>query len=240
MAYSQWLAGLHFQQDNLVCVALQKARSGYALRRWWQLPLVRDASEQEQSTVLRRIQREMPRFHRVAVAISASDTLQKQLPQPQMALRESERAQWVASTVSKQLEMPADTLAFDYQSADTNIYSVTAARRRDVDALQKRLCDVGLNVETITPDASALQSFLPWIAKDEQGLCWQDKCQWLWATRNAWGSGAEPPEGLLQCTTKLLSGTSFNPWFPLTQLQPPLPACGDDFAIALALALGVR
>ncbi|SNY71909.1 pilus assembly protein PilM [Enterobacter sp. CC120223-11] len=240
MAYSQWLSGLHFQQDNLVCVALQKSRSGYALRRWWQLPLARDASEEEQSAALRRIQREMPRFHRVAVALPASDTLQKQLPSPQMALRESERALWVAGTVAKQLEMPIDTLTFDYQSTETNIYSVTAARRRDVAALQKRLHTAGLNVEAITPDASALQSFFTWMAKDEQGLCWQEQHHWLWATRNAWGSGAEPPEGLLRCTTQPHNGPSFNPWFPLTQLQPPLPERGDDFAIALALALGVR
>lgn len=240
MAYSQWLAGLHFQQNSLVCVALQKARSGFALRRWWQLPVASDASEEALIAALRRIQREMPRFHRLAVALSAADTLQKNLPPPQMALRESECAQWVASTVAKQLEMPADTLTFDYQHAEQHVYSVTAARRRDVELLQKRLHAAGLNVEAITPDASALQHFLPWIAQDEQGLCWYDGQQWLWATREAWGSSVEQPEELLLCTTQQAGMKSFNPWFPLMQLQPPLPENGDAFAIALALALGVR
>lgn len=240
MAYSQWQAGLHFQRDSLVCIAIQKTRSGRALRRWWQVPVDDNAGEKEVIAALRRIQREMPRFHQVAVAFPAADTLQKQLPPPQRVLRESEQARWVASTVAKQLEMPPDTLTFDYQSAETNIYSVTAARRRDVEVMQKRLHAAGINVQAITPDASALQHFLPWIAKDEQGLCWQNSGQWLWATRHAWGSSAEPPEGLLVCTSRPHRGASFNPWFPLTQLQPPLPEYADDFAIALALALGSR
>jgi pilus assembly protein HofM len=239
MAYSQWHAGLHFQQDSIVCIALQKTRLGRALRRWWQLPIACDASEENVIAALRRIQREMPRFHRLSAALPASVTLQRQLPPPQMALRESEQAQWVASTVAKQLEMPAETLTFDYQNAETNIYSVTAARKRDVDLLQQRLHAAGLNVYSITPDASALQNFLPWLAKEQPGICWPDRDHWLWATREAWGSSVEPPEGLLVCTTNHRSGESFNPWFPLSQLQPPLPKCGDAFAIALALALGV-
>lgn len=239
MAYSQWQAGLHFQQENIVCVALQRTRSGQALRRWWQLPVTGEDREAEWPGALRRIQREMPRFHQVAVALPAAMTLQKQLPLPQMALRDSERAQWVTSTVSKQLEMAADTLTFDYQHADTNVYSVTAARRRDVDVLQRRLHTAGLNVSAITPDASTLQNFLPWIAKEEPGVCWYDGHQWLWATRDGWGCHAERPEALLRCTTHPDERPCFNPWFPLSQLHPPLPECGDAFAIALALALGV-
>ncbi|MCS2151359.1 pilus assembly protein PilM [Scandinavium goeteborgense] len=240
MAYSQWQAGLHFQQDSIVCVALQKTRLGRALRRWWQLPLEDKNDDKCTAAVLRRIQREMPRFHRVAVAVPASDTLQIQLPPPQMSLRESELAQWVASTVAKQLEMPAESLIFDYQNADTNSYSVTAARRHDIEQLQQSLRAAGLNLSSVTPDASALQHFLPWMDSDIPGICWRDKDQWLWATRNAWGSNAELPDGLMQCTTQPAGGQSFNPWFPLSQLQPPLPECGDSFAIALALALGVN
>lgn len=239
MAYSQWLAGLHFQPDSIVCVAVQKTRSGRALRRWWQLPVAADVSEAELVAALRRIQREMPRFHRLVAALPAAVTLQKQLPPPQMVLRESEQARWIATSVSKQLEMPTDTLTFDYQNTDTNSYSVTAARRRDVDVLQQRLRAAGLNILAITPDASALQNFLPWLAKEETGICWRDRHQWLWATREAWGCSSEPPDGLLRCTTQRTDGIGFNPWFPLCQLQPPLPEKGDAFAIALALALGV-
>ncbi|MDX6019444.1 pilus assembly protein [Scandinavium sp. V105_16] len=239
MAYSHWQAGLHFQQASIVCVAVQKTRSGRALRRWWQLPMETDASEQHLIAALRRIQREMPRFHRLVAAIPAADTLQRQLPPPQMILRESETAQWVASTVAKQLEMPSETLAFDYHTADNKSYSVTAVRRRDVELLQQRLHAAGLNLCAIAPDASALQNFLPWIAKEVPGVCWQDRQQWLWATREAWGCSADAPADMLVCTTQPESGLSFNPWFPLNQLQPPLPQQGDAFAIALALALGV-
>lgn len=238
MAYSQWQAGLHFQQDSIVCVALQTTRLGHALRRWWQLPVAADAGEQHLIAALRQIQREMPRFHRLMAAIPAADTLQKQLSSPQRVLRESEKAQWVVNTVAKQLDMPSEALAFDYQTADANLYNVTAVRRRDVDLLQQRLHAAGLNLCAIAPDASALQNFLPWVAKEVPGICWRAGHQWLWATRKAWGCGAERPEGLLECTTQPECGVSFNPWFPLSQLQPPLPACGDAFAIALALALG--
>lgn len=240
MAYSQWQAGLHFQQDSIVCVALQKTRLGRALRRWWKLPLENESCDKSMAAALRRIQREMPRFHRVAVALPASDTLQIQLPPPQMTLRESELAQWVASTVAKQLEMPAESLIFDYQNADTNSYSVTAARKRDIEQLQQRLRTAGLNLSSVTPDASALQHFLPWIDSDIPGVCWRDKKQWLWATRTDWGSSENPPDGLILCTTQPAGGQCFNPWFPLNQLQPPLPECGDAFAVALALALGVN
>lgn len=238
MAYSYWQAGLHFQQDSIVCVALQKTRFGWALRRWWQLPVASDATEAELTVVLRKLQREMPRYHRLAAALPARDTLQKQLPPPRMVLRESEQVQWITSSVAQQLEMPAHELAFDYCDADTNSYSITAARRRDVDLLQQRLHSAGLNVCAITPDACALQNFLPWIAGDKPGICWCDKDQWLWATREGWGCSPQPKADLLPCTTVATVGEAFNPWFPLNQLQPPLPERGDDFAIALALALG--
>ena len=238
MAYSHWQAGLHFQRDSIVCVALQRTRFGRALRRWWQLPLVKGATETQIVAALRHIQRELPRYHRIAVALPAADTLQKQLPSPQMPLRDSERAQWIVSTVSQQLEMPTDTLAFDYQDTDANSYSVTAARRKDITLLQTRLQAARLNLCAITPDACALQNFLPWVAESVPGLCWREGEHWLWATRENWGCNKEPLAEFLPCTTASVAGETFNPWFPLNQLQPPLPESGDAFVIALALAVG--
>lgn len=240
MAYSHWQVGLHFRPTEIVCVALQKTRFGSALRRWWQVPVETQATESELTNALRRLQRELPRNHRLSAALPTAETLQKQLPVPQLPLRESEQEKWIASTVAQQLEMPAEELVFDYRKTETNSYSVTAARRSDVDRLQRRVTGAGLNLCAIAPDACALQHFLPWVAQDKLGVRWRDGDQWLWATRNAWGACAEPDPSLLPCTTHLTSGEAFNPWFPLHQLQPPLPENGDLFSIALALALGVH
>ncbi|MBB1202023.1 pilus assembly protein [Enterobacteriaceae bacterium 89] len=181
----------------------------------------------------------MPRYHRLAVAMPAKETLQKQLPSPRMSLRESERLQWIGNTVAQQLDMPPEALVFDYSSADANSYSVTAARRKETERLQRQMTTAGLHLCAITPDACALQNFLPWMAQDKPGICWHDGEQWLWATRDAWGCASQPDSELLVCTTvQSLANETFNPWFPLTQLQPPLPENGDPFAIALALALG--
>lgn len=238
MAYSYWRVGVHFQPTEIVCVALQKTRFGRALRRWWQLPVPPDATESEYVIQLRRLRCELPRYHRLAVALPAAETLQKQLPIPQLSLRESEQLEWITSAIAQQLEMPAQALAFDYRETETNSYSVTAARRRDVERLEKRMAEAGLNLYTITPDACALQHFLPWLAPEQPGLRWHNGEQWLWATRSAWGCGPEPDPALLLCTTLSTPGAVFNPWFPLYQLQPPMPEKGDAFAIALALALG--
>lgn len=239
MTYSHWQAGLHFQQDSVVCVALQRTRFGLALRRWWQIPLAKEVTEPKVIAALCKIRREMPRYHRIAVALPAADTLQKQLPPPQMHLRESEQVQWIVNTVAQQLEMPANTLAFDFHDTDANSYSVTAARQRDISLLQQRLRAARLNLFAITPDACALQNFLPWVSEAVPGLCWRDGEHWLWATRESWGSSPEQLDEFLPCTTQSLVGETFNPWFPLNQLQPPLPENGDAFAIALALAVGV-
>ena len=240
MAYSHWQVGLHFQPSEIVCVALQKTRFGRALRRWWKLPVSPEMSETDIVAKLVRLQREMPRFHRLAVALPAAETLQKQLPAPRMPLRESEQMQWVSSTVAQQLEMPADTLVFDYSQTDTNGYSVTAARRKDTELLARRMAAAGLNLCAIAPDASALQTFLPWAAKEKAGISWRSGEQWLWATRDSWGCSPEHNPEFLICTTQPAEGETFNPWFPLNQLQPPLPEDGDTFVIALALALGVN
>jgi Competence protein A. len=239
MAYSHWQVGLHVQPADIVCVALQKTRFGRALRRWWRLPLQEQASETDIITLLRRLQRELPRYHRLAVAIPASDTLQKQLPSSGMILRESEQFHWIGNAIAQQVEMPVDALVFDYRTTDTKSYRVTAARRSDVERLQRLFTAAGLNLCAIAPDASALQHFLPWMDKTFSGITWRDGEQWLWATQDAWGCSPEKQAGFVPCTTQPDEQGAFNPWFPLNQLQPPLPEDGDRYAIALALALGV-
>ncbi|UYW73428.1 hypothetical protein OFY05_18955 [Pseudocitrobacter faecalis] len=44
MAFGCWQIGLHIQQDKIAAIALQRVRGGWALRRWWLLPLPADFS----------------------------------------------------------------------------------------------------------------------------------------------------------------------------------------------------
>ena len=42
------------------------------------------------------------------------------------------------------------------------------------------------------------------------------------------------------CASASPDGPNFDAWSAIHRLQPPLPACGDSFTVALGLALGAR
>ncbi|WP_325081595.1 pilus assembly protein PilM [Klebsiella aerogenes] len=219
MTFRNWRIGIHIQQDSVAIVALLYERGRWALRRWWRIPLppglVMQGSIVDINEVVKQLRawrRELPLQHQVYMALPASRTLQKQLPAPQMSLRESERATWIAGTMARQLK---------------------------------------LRLAAIVPDAAALTSYFPWLADATQGLVWQGDAQWLWATQERWGycPCAEAPsfshltsrlndEQFQLCSSLPLAENSFDCWSVIHRLQPPLPACGDRFAIALGLALG--
>lgn len=99
--------------------------------------------------------------HQVCIAFPAARTLQKQLPRPQISLRESEQATWIASAMAQQLEMPASSLCVDYaQTGAVDGWRVTAAQRLDVNLLCRLASRLKLRVVGIVPDASALSAFL--------------------------------------------------------------------------------
>ena len=109
-----------------------------------------------------------------------------------------------------------------------------------------------LRVAAIVPDASALGAFFPWVTAAEQGLAWRDEKHWLWATHEAWGCDAcdaigslSQLAGQLQVPLRLCAdagdeASRFDVWQVVHRRQPPLPADGDRYAIALGLALGGR
>lgn len=230
MAFRNWRLGMHIQQDSIAIVALLHERSHWALRRWWRIPLppglVRQGMVADVSALGSRLaawRRELPAQHQVSIAFPAVRTLQKRLPYPQFALREREQATWVASAMSQQL--------------DINVLRELAGRLR-------------LRVAAIVPDASALGAFFPWMTAADQGLAWRDEKRWLWATREAWGSDAcadvgslSQLAGQLQVPLRLCidagdEASRFDVWQVIHRRQPPLPADGDRYAIALGLALG--
>ena len=142
-----------------------------------------------------------------------------------------------------------DSLRFDYSEDSLSpAYNVTAAQSKELATLLTLAERLRVHVSAITPDASALQRFLPFLPSHQQCLAWRDNEQWLWATRYRWGrklavgmtSAKElaaalsvDPESVAIC-----GEGGFDPWEAVSVRQPPLPPPGGDFAIALGLALG--
>lgn len=257
MAFKSWQLGLHLQQENVFIIALQHSRCGWSLKRWWQLPLPPTTSPQQADDALLSVlspwRRELPRQHAVSIAFPAHRTLQKSLPCAAMTLRENEQSAWIASAMSQQLEMASASICFDYHLADDRgRWNVTAAQRQDVSRLQRLARSLRLQIAAITPDACALQTFLPYLDAGDAVLAWRDQAHWLWASRDGWGYetpddaasalalsdklGVEPHR-IVRCRSGAFEGHGFDPWKTIVQKQPPLPVCEDDFAVAIALAM---
>lgn len=248
MAFRCWQVGVHIQEHHVAIVALSQEKMGWALRRWWWISLREGKTLVE---TLRGWRRELPYWHNVAMAFPANRTLQKRIPQPSAALRETEREQWMAHAVAQRLEMASEDLCFDYKLAEpAGEYCVTAVRRREVEALRQTVRSLNLQLSVVSPDASALQNFFPFLSAQEPCIIWQGEEHWLWATREAWGTTPRAQStsvsSLLEhipgqpASAALCSSESgqFDPWTLLSQQQPPLPACGTPFAVAIALSLG--
>lgn len=258
MAISRWRIGLHIQQDGVYAIALMQEKSRSVLRRWWQLPLeagtVIDGQigqPERLHTALQAWSKTLPRRHQISLAFPAGRTLQKRLPRPTVRLGESAQLQWVTNNVARELGMPADDLRIDYTDDSLQpAWSVTAAQNSDVAALMTLADNLNLHLSAITPDACALQRFIPLLAPPLRWLAWRDASQWLWATRSDWGrrtyAEASTFEALAQVLgLPLAEGTlcdagpdSFDPWSAIARLSPPLPENGTAWAIAIGLALG--
>lgn len=150
--------------------------------------------------------------------------------------------------MARELDMDPDSLRFDYSEDSLSpAYNVTAAQSKELATLLTLAERLRVHVSAITPDASALQRFLPFYLLISN--VWRrDNEQWLWATRYSWGrklavgitSAKElaaalsvDPESVAIC-----GEGGFDPWEAVSVRQPPLPPPGGDFAIALGLALG--
>ncbi len=78
-----------------------------------------------------------------------------------MSLGEREQTAWLSGTMARELDMDPDSLRFDYSEDSLSpAYNVTAAQSKELATLPlaERL---RVHVSAITPDASALQQFLP-------------------------------------------------------------------------------
>lgn len=256
MAFKTWRTGLHIQQDKALSVALVKEKSGWGLRRWWQIPLapgiIRDGQilqPQQLANALGEWRKLLPRQHQIFLAFPAARTLQRTLPRPAMTLRENDQAAWIRSAMSRELEMAPDALCFDYaEDTFSNAFHVTAAQNKEISTLLDLAVALRLRLTAITPDAGALAHLLPYLTSPAQCIAWRDKDQWLWAMRHQWGRRALAEADTLEQLAALLAlkpeeiaccdTGQFDPWNTLSFCQPPLPENGGEFSVALALAMG--
>ncbi|WP_048959282.1 DNA utilization protein HofM [Enterobacter bugandensis] len=253
MAFKTWQTGVHIQQDKVLITALVRERDGWCLRRWWAISLaegiIRDGKichPEALADTLRDWRKALPHYHRVFLSFPAARTLQKTLPRPALALRDSEQLSWMGAALSRELEMSTESLCFDYtQDTFSNTFHVTAAQNKEIQTLLDLAKTLRLRLATITPDASALANLLPALAPT-QCVAWRDAHYWLWAMRHQWGrrytTEAENVTELAALLALNQNDIAFfdaerTPWETLQRWHAPLPECGADYTVALALAM---
>ncbi|EKM0371580.1 pilus assembly protein [Cronobacter turicensis] len=258
MIGAQWQIGLHIQPDIVISVALTPKRGGWRQQRWWALPLAPyHDDEQRRQTLIEALtpwRAQLPRYSSIRLGFPAQRTLQRELPRPVTALCEPECEAWLGAVAARQLSLPPDALAFDYTESQEG-YAVTAARAVEVAELTACARALRFTPAALTPDASALACFFPYVDNTCKVIVAQAGAQWLWATRDRWGVCATPgAEGLLSLGVQLnvpaqeitLCGAireegdwqRFDPWQAITWPCPPLPDERGRFAVAIGLALG--
>lgn len=171
MAFKIWQIGLHLQQQEAAAVAIVRGAKECFLQRWWRLPLENDIIKDGRIVDAQRLaktllpwSRELPQRHHIMLAFPASRTLQRSFPRPSMSLGEREQTAWLSGTMARELDMDPDSLRFDYSEDSLSpAYNVTAAQSKELATLLTLAERLRVHVSAITPDASALQRFLPFF-----------------------------------------------------------------------------
>lgn len=190
MAFKIWQIGLHLQQQEAVAVAIVRGAKECFLQRWWRLPLENDiikdgriVDAQQLAKTLLPWSRELPQRHHIMLAFPASRTLQRSFPRPSMSLGEREQTAWLSGTMARELDMDPDSLRFDYSEDSLSpAYNVTAAQSKELATLLTLAERLRVHVSAITPDASALQRFLPFLPSHQQCLAWLTTISWQQGT----------------------------------------------------------
>jgi pilus assembly protein HofM len=103
MAFKTWQTGVHIQQDRVLIVALAREKSGWCCAAGGHSSgegIIRDGKicQPEQLVdALRDWRKTLPHYHRVFLSFPAARTLQRSLPRPTVALRDSEQLSWLGA-----------------------------------------------------------------------------------------------------------------------------------------------
>ncbi len=170
MAFKIWQIGLHLQQQEAVAVAIVRGAKECFLQRWWRLPLENDiikdgriVDAQQLAKTLLPWSRELPQRHHIMLAFPASH-IAAVTPAPVDVPGEREQTAWLSGTMARELDMDPDSLRFDYSEDSLSpAYNVTAAQSKELATLLTLAERLRVHVSAITPDASALQRFLPFL-----------------------------------------------------------------------------
>ncbi|WP_232001893.1 DNA utilization protein HofM [Shimwellia blattae] len=262
MMNSQWRIGLELHSSGLRAVGLQFRRQGWRLCRWWHLPFGSPGVEytsgefaRQAAQTLSHWRKSLPYRYQLRVSVPAQRALQQQVAMPDCTLPEPQLQRYIEQAAAAQLALPDDPLAWDYMHPGTGPARVTGVRLRDIQRLVAILRSARLTASSISPDASALQSFLPRAQGGDQWLVHREPGHWLWAGGGQWGTEASTdPHWLAQwCQQRELNPASvafssalaedaarvtFSPWSGIPGLSAPLPPCAGVFTVATGLALG--
>lgn len=141
MAFQTWQVGLDIQNGQLCALAVQRRRSGWQLRHWWQHALPHDTltnglvqRSDPLVPLLRQWRRRLPRQISLRVGFPARLVLQHSLALPPGSLREPERSSYITAAAKRFFPIEPEKLALDYRKpdADSGLLWLTAARREAV------------------------------------------------------------------------------------------------------------
>lgn len=212
--------------------------------------------------ILRRWRKHLPRAFSLRVGFPPQAVMQRAVPAPSLQLREPELGRYATAAAERLFPLAASELALDYQAAaqpQPRLY-LTAARQSVLQRWLSILTQAGLAPDVIEPTSGALARVGETLRlTEEAALIHQLSDHWLWylpgepETASGWVPGilstdSEQLRLLLprarewwfsaNVSAELLTG--MQPLQPLSLLQfmqPPLPANGGMFTLALGLAL---
>ncbi len=190
MRHFTWQVGLDIQNGYARAIAVQKRRSGWQLRHWWQQPLPQDIMRQgilheteQLIVILSRWQQCLPVTISLRICLPAERIIQLRLPTPDNRLQEPHRDAFIRASAAKKLPLAIESLMIDYRSepCDDRQLVITAARQQEIEQWQHCLAQARLFPEAIDLTPCAIQhSACAAGVPAESLLLHQLGKQWLW------------------------------------------------------------
>lgn len=164
MAFSTWQVGLDIQNGQFCALGIQRRRSGWQLRHWWQHALPHDTLIQGQlqcsdvlKTLLQRWRKQLPHHISLRVGFPPQMVLQHRIEIPRQPLREPHLGRYITAAAKRVFPVEPETLTLDYRqpaSSGDQLW-LTATRREVLQRWLDCLHDAYLapNVVELTPTA---------------------------------------------------------------------------------------
>lgn len=270
MAFQTWQVGLDIQNGQLCALGIQRRRNGWQLRHWWQHTLPQDTLRNglvqrpnDVVALLQRWRKHLPARISLRVGFPPQLVMQRQLAQPALRLRESDRSSYIMAAARRFFPIAPEALALDYRcsdDADGSMY-LTAARQDALHNWVDCLQQASLSPEVLELTPAALCALARGLSLEKSAaLVHRLSDHWVWyapqSNEHAWGwCSLEDAADFRVLQQRYLQG-SHSVWYssvlaeerpegtfalsPLAAVQcyqPPLPVYDGTFALATGLAL---